>query len=97
VSVRPPLAPDRLGDAVTLLAERVSEPDVRAQLHALAGIVRNLGADPDGERESAELEAGLLAALEAGDEARVVAAARALTAAERARVTPLDWSAASGG
>lgn len=90
-------APHRLADAVALLAERVSEQDVRAQLYALAGIVRNLGCDPAGEQERTRLEADLLAALEIEDEPRVLAAARALAAAERARVAPVDWSAASGG
>ena len=98
MTVRPPLPPDRLGDAVALLAEQVSEPDVRAQLHALAGIVRNLDDDDAAaEGERVRLEADLLAALEAGDEPSVVTAARALGAAERARVVPVDWSAASGG
>jgi len=40
------IAHDRLAAAVTELAARAEPADVRAQLHALAGIVANLGAPP---------------------------------------------------
>jgi hypothetical protein len=91
----PPLDPGRLGDAVDALAERVAEPDVRAQLHALAGLVRNLVEPTDAAR--AGLARALAQALESGDEAAFLAATRALARADRERVTPVDWRAASGG
>jgi len=86
---------ERVAAAVTALGRRSAEPDVRAQLAALSALVRNLGDGPPPAR--AELEAALDAALAAGDEAAVVAAARALARAERAAVVPVDWSAASHG
>lgn len=91
----PPVDPGRLGDAVDALAERVAEPDVRAQLHALAGLVRNLVEPTDEAR--VPLVRALAEALESGDEERLVAATRALARADRERVTPVDWRAASGG
>ena len=91
----PALDPGRLADAVAELAERVAEPEVRAQLHALAGIVRNLEPPTDDARPALARE--LADALAAGDEERALAAARAVARADRARVRPVDWRAASGG
>ena len=56
----PAVDPRRLADAVAELAERVVEPEVRAQLHALAGIVRNLVVPVDEARPALarELEQG---------------------------------------
>ena len=72
-----------------------AEPEVRAQLHALAGLVRNLEVPTDAARPPLARE--LADALAAGDEARTLAAARALARADRAFVQPVDWRAASGG
>ena len=91
----PAVEPGRLADAVAALADRVAEPEVRAQLHALAGLVRNLVVPTDDARP--ELARELADALAAGDEARMLAAARALARADRAAVHPVDWRAASGG
>ena len=95
-SAWPPVAPGRLADAVAVLADRVAERDVRAQLHALADILRNLGGETAGEDARRELERSLAAALAEEDEQRAVAAARALARTNRAAVSPVDWSAASG-
>lgn len=91
----PAVDPGRLADAVAELAERVAEPEVRAQLHALAGIVRNLVVPVDDDRPALARE--LADALESGDEAEALAAARALARADRAAVVPVDWRAASSG
>jgi hypothetical protein len=91
----PAVDPRRLADAVAELAERVAEPEVRAQLHALAGIVRNLVVPVDEGR--APLARELAEALASGDEADALAAARALARADREAVVPVDWRAASGG
>jgi hypothetical protein len=91
----PALDPERLADAVVELAGRVAEPEARAQLHALAGLVRNLVVPTDESRPA--LAAALADALAAGDEAHALAAARALARADRSRVEPVDWRAASGG
>lgn len=91
----PPLDPARLGDAVDALAGRVAEPEVRAQLHALAGLVRNL-VEPTHEAR-VPLVRALADALEAGDESRLAAATRALARFDRERVAPVDWRAASDG
>ena len=91
----PAVEPGRLADAVAALADRVAEPEVRAQLHALAGLVRNLEVPTDAARPPLARE--LADAVAAGDEARTLLAARALARADRAFVQPVDWRAASGG
>ena len=91
----PAVEPGRLADAVAALADRVAEPEVRAQLHALAGHVRNLVVPADDARPPLARE--LADALAAGDEARALVAARALARADREAVQPVDWRAASGG
>jgi hypothetical protein len=97
VSAWPPAAPDRLADALTALAGRVAERDVRAQLHSLAAVLRNLGGEAAGAEERLELERALAAAVAAADEPRAVAALRDLTRLNREAVGPVDWSAATGG
>jgi hypothetical protein len=91
-----PLAhePDRLADALTALAARVPDAGVRAQLHALAGIVRNADRQPV---DTQALTAALDDAVEREDEPAAIAAMRRLAAAERAGLRAVDWSAASGG
>jgi hypothetical protein len=88
---------ERLADAVAALAARVAERDVRAQLHALSGLLRNLGAPPADARRRGELAAALAAALGDEDEPRALAAAARLARLEREGVRRVDWSAASGG
>ena len=89
--------PERLADAVTSLAAGAAEPALRAQLHALSGLVRNIGHRPVPDAGRAALEAALDGALAAEDEAAVIVAMRRLAAPERASIRPVDWSAASGG
>jgi hypothetical protein len=91
----PAVDPPRLADAVAALGDRVAEPEVRAQLHALAGIVRNLVVPVDDARPPLARE--LADALASGDETRTLAALRALARSDRAAVAPVDWRAASGG
>jgi hypothetical protein len=93
----PPLALERLSAAVTILAERAATQEARAQLHGLAGILRNLGGEHVGAQERETLHAELAGALAGEDEARAVTAMRALARLDRAVVRPVDWTAASGG
>lgn len=88
---------ERLAEAVGALATRVREPELRAQLHALDGIVRNLAIPAPDPAQGAELEAALRAAMDDDDEAAAIAAMRRLAALERAPLQPVDWSSASGG
>lgn len=88
---------ERLADAVASLAGRVAERDVRAQLHALSGLLRNLDVPPpDGERR-AQLADAMAAGMRDGDESRALGAAARLARLEREGVRQVDWSAASGG
>lgn len=91
----PPADPERLADAVAGLADGVAEPEVRAQLHALAGLIRNLVTPRDEARTSLSRE--LAEALASRNEARSLEAARVLGRFDRDRVRPVDWRAASGG
>jgi hypothetical protein len=91
------IARDRLLAAISSLAATSTEPEVRAQLHALAGIVDNLGAEQPDPRRRAECEGAVRAAIEAEDEPAVVAAMRRLAELDRNAVRPLDWTAASAG
>jgi hypothetical protein len=96
VTAWPPVGRDRLAQAVTSLAGRAETPEQRAQLHALAAIVRNLGSEEKHADERAELERAIDRALEAGAEDEALQAARKLAAADRRAVDPVDWAAASG-
>lgn len=96
-SAWPPVPADRLADAVVALAGRIAEPDVRAQLHALSGVLRNLGAEGAGADARDSHERALAAALRDEDERGVLEALRRLSAVNRGAVVPVDWSAASGG
>ena len=93
----PPLHAERLAAAVAQLAEPLADAALRAQLHSLATVLGSLPAqgiaDPDRPRRERALEQ----ALAAQDEPGVIAAARALAAADRAAVRSVDWSAVSGG
>ena len=93
----PAPTPDRLADAVAALAERVAAVVVRAQLHALSAVLRNIGRETlDGEARN-RLGAELAEAVTAGDEQRTIALMRELARLDRAAVRAVDWSAASGG
>src|SRR4051794_32887945 len=93
----PPVDPVRLADAVAALAGRSGEPEVRAQLHALSGLVRNLDVPAVPTGEGTALEAAIERAIACEDEPAAIAAMRRLAALERAPIRPVDWSAASGG
>src|SRR5207249_11619004 len=59
LSAWPPVETGRLADALAALAERVAERDVRAQLHALGAVLRNLGGEAAGAEERRALEQAL--------------------------------------
>jgi hypothetical protein len=88
---------ERLAASVRALATSVTDPDARAQLHALAGILDNAAVPPPPSRERAAAAADVAAAMAAGDEPAAIAAARRLAAMDRAGLRQVDWSAASGG
>jgi hypothetical protein len=82
---------------VRALATSVADPGVRAQLHALAGILDNLDAGTPPAAERSAQAAAVAAAMAEEDEAAAIAAARRLAALDRAWLRHVDWSAASGG
>jgi hypothetical protein len=88
---------DRLADALAALAGRVGEGDIRAQLHALSGVLRNIGRETLDDEARSRLGAELADAVTAGDEQRTIALMRELARIDRAAVRAVDWSAASGG
>lgn len=91
------VTPGRLAASASQLAGRVAEPEVRAQLHALASLLDSLAApEPDHSRR-APLEEEIAGALEHDDEPGAIAAMRGLAAIDRSAVRTVDWSAASGG
>jgi hypothetical protein len=92
-----PDEPGRLADAVGALAAGAPEPELRAQLHALSGIVRNVGRAGVPAAERRVLEERIDDELAREDEPAVIAAMRALAAQDRASIRPIDWSAASSG
>lgn len=92
----PETSPVRVADAVGELADSIDDADLRAQLHALAGIVRNL-AVPARARELEDVYARLADAHHEGDDAGVTHALALLAELEEERVRPVDWTAASGG
>lgn len=93
----PAPSPERLADSVARLADRVGEADVRAQLHALSGVLRNIGRETLDGGTRGRLAAQLADAVAAGDERRSLALMRDLARLDRAAVRPVDWAAASGG
>lgn len=93
----PPADAQRLADVVQALAGDVGEPDVRAQIHAVAALLANLGAEDADQQQREALEQDLAAALAAEDEADVLAAVRRLARLNRRLVTPVDWTAVTGG
>jgi hypothetical protein len=97
VTAWPPVETDRLADALAALAERVVERDVRAQLHALGAVLRNLGGEEADMEERRRLADELAAACAEGDEPRALAALRELAALDRGARRAVDWSAVTGG
>jgi hypothetical protein len=91
------LPTERLAASVRALATSVADPDARAQLHALAGILDNLAVPQPPVQERASAAADVASAMAAGDEPSAIAAARRLAALDRAGLRHVDWSAASGG
>jgi hypothetical protein len=90
------LPAERLAASVRALATSVADLGVRAQLHALAGILDNLEVPPPAADRAAAV-ADVASAMAQSDEARAIAAARRLAALDRAGLRHVDWSAASGG
>lgn len=70
---------------------------MRAQLHALAGILNNLDARSPDARRREGVAKELQQAMKRGDERRVIALMRDLAAIDRAGVHDVDWTKASGG
>jgi hypothetical protein len=96
-SASPPVGSDRLADALSDLAARIPAPDVRAQLNALAALLRNLGSHVAPDDTRGPLEQSIIAAIEAGDEAGALSAMRQLAALDRSVLAPVDWSAVTRG
>lgn len=91
------LPAERLAASVRALATSVADPGVRAQLHALAGILDNLDVPPPHAAQRDAAAAAVASAMADGDEGAAIAAARRLAALDRAGLRHVDWSAASGG
>lgn len=92
----PETDPERVADAIALLADTIESDDLRAQLHAMAGIVRGLVVPPPGGAVTSA-HARLLRAEKDKDDDALVEALEAVARAEGARVGRVDWMAASGG
>jgi hypothetical protein len=84
----------RVAEVIEGLAPRTDDPHLRVQLHALAGVVANLGVDPLGGDPDDVIAVD--AALAQGDESAAIRVARRVAAARRQQLTPIDWSRASG-
>ncbi|HEY2652111.1 MAG TPA: hypothetical protein VGI50_09335 [Solirubrobacteraceae bacterium] len=93
----PPVDKDRLADALSDLAARIDAPDVRAQLNALAALLRNLGSQVAADDLRGALEESIGAAIKAGDEAGAISAMRRLAALDRSVLASVDWSAVTRG
>lgn len=96
-SASPPVGRDRLADALSDLAARIEAPDVRAQLNALAALLSNLGSQVAPDDARGPLEAAIVAAIDAGDEAGAISAMRRLAALDRSVLAPVDWPAVTRG
>lgn len=92
-------APDleQLAAAAEGIAERLVEPELRAQVFGLAAVIRNLGREQLGSEGRAAAQAELAGAVERGDEHAVVDHLRALAALDRAALLPVDWNKVTGG
>ena len=89
--------PDRLAAAVSAIAGRVTEPEARAQLHALAALLNGYEPASASPEERARLEQAVQQAIDRDDEPAAIEAMRELAAIERSAVRGVNWSAASGG
>ena len=94
-SASPPVTRERLTAALAEVTGRVREPDIRAQLGALAALLTNLGRESTGDR--GPLEMAIAAAMADGDEAALIDAMRRLAALDRAALAPVDWAAVTRG
>jgi len=88
---------ERLAASVALLIERVGEPEVRAQLHALVPLLEHLDAPAPDPAARGELEDAINRAIADEDEPAVIAAMVKLAALDRSAAGTVAWSAASGG
>ena len=93
----PPPDLGRLATSAEQLAERLTEPELRAQAFGLAAVIRQLGREQQREDERSEEANALAAAIEADDEDGAVAALPRLAAVDRAAVLPVDWSRVTSG
>lgn len=92
----PRLDPERVADAVEALADQVGAADVRAQLVALAGIVRCLR-EPEVPDGAGAALARVATATDGQEHESLVVALRELGVVERGAVAAVDWTRASGG
>ena len=88
---------EQLAVAAEEVAERLEEPELRAQVFALAAVIRNLGREHLAETERAGAQEALAEALAREDEAAAVGELRRLGAIDRAALLPVDWSRVTGG
>jgi hypothetical protein len=88
---------EQLAVAAEGIAERLEEPELRAQVFGLAAVIRNLGREQLGGHERAATQAALAAAVAGDDEAAAVAELRRLAALDRAALLPVDWNKVTGG
>lgn len=92
----PTLDAGRLAAAVRVLAGTFADAAGRAQLHSLAAAIECLDAQRAIDRDDAGVRSTLEAALAAGDEPAVIAAARQLARRDRSLIPAVDWSDVSG-
>ena len=88
---------ERLAASVALLIERVGEPEVRAQLHALVPLLEHFDAQAPDPVARGELEDAIDRAIADEDEPALIAAMVKLAALDRSAAGTVAWSAASGG
>lgn len=88
---------ERLAASAEELAERLAEPELRAQAFGLAALIRNLGRERETGAERELAEADLERALQSGSHEAVVSTALHLARLDRDAVLPVDWSKVTGG
>ncbi|CAH1662513.1 MULTISPECIES: hypothetical protein [unclassified Chelatococcus] len=79
------------------LAERLTEPELRAQVFSLAAVIRHIGREQIAAKERLQRRTALAEALAAGEEAGIISAARSLATLDREAVLPVDWGKVTGG
>jgi hypothetical protein len=97
VTAWPPPDLERLALSAEQLAERLTEPELRAQAFGLAAVIRQIGRETARDDERSEAATALSAAIAAEDEAGAVAALRRLAEIDLSAVLPVDWSRVTGG